>query len=184
MIKLTNVAYFDNNKPILRNINFTMNAQERVGIVGESGSGKTTLAHILLRLITPTKGQYDAHSLTMLPIFQHAIESFNTHLTLAQSLAEPKKYYKSINSNIDLDSNLNLNRDIDLNRDMDMDRDVNCNLNLDGNRDLNLDGKLDVSKNNNTVENSTLMKELIKNIIISINIKYQYQLIINININQ
>ena len=32
-----------------------------------------------------------------------------------------------------------------------------------------MDGKLDVSKNNNTVENSTLMKELIKNIIISIN---------------
>lgn len=38
----------------------------------------------------------------MLPIFQHAIESFNTRITLAQSLAEPKKYYKSINSNIDL----------------------------------------------------------------------------------
>ncbi|WP_239990995.1 ATP-binding cassette domain-containing protein [Staphylococcus arlettae] len=50
----------------------------------------------------PTKGQYNAHNLTMLPIFQHAIESFNTRITLAQSLAEPKKYYKSINSNIDL----------------------------------------------------------------------------------
>ena len=85
----------------------------------------------------------------------------------------------NLNSNMDLDSNLNLNRNIDL--DMDMDRDlnldVNRDLNLDVNRDLNLDvnrdGKLDVSKNNktidNTVENSTLMKELIKNIIISIN---------------
>lgn len=102
MIKLKNVAYYDKTKPILRDINFTMNAQERVGIVGESGSGKTTLAHILLRLILPTKGQYETHNLTMLPIFQHAIESFNIHLTLAQSLAEPQKYYnKSINSNID-----------------------------------------------------------------------------------
>ena len=73
----------------------------------------------------------------------------------------------NINSNMNLDSNLNLNRDIDLNSDMDrdMDLDVNRDLNLDVNRD----GNSDVSKKNNTVENSTLMKELIKNIIISIN---------------
>ena len=73
----------------------------------------------------------------------------------------------NINSNIDLDSYLNLNRNMD--RDMDMDLDVNRDMDLDVNRD----GKLDVSNNNktidNTVENSTLMKELIKNIIISIN---------------
>ena len=85
----------------------------------------------------------------------------------------------NINSNIDLDSNLNLNRNIDLDIDMDrdMDLDVNRDMDLDVNRDMDLDvnrdGKLDVSKNNktidNTVENSTLMKELIKNIIISIN---------------
>ena len=93
----------------------------------------------------------------------------------------------NLNMNMDLDSNLNLNRNIDLNRDIDrnMDFDVNRDLNLDvnrnmdfdvnrdGNMDLNLDGKLDVNKNNktidNTLENSTLMKELIKNIIISIN---------------
>ena len=81
----------------------------------------------------------------------------------------------NINSNIDLDSNLNLNRNMD--RDMDMDLDVNRDMDLDVNRDMDLDvnrdGKLDVSNNNktidNTVENSTLMKELIKNIIISIN---------------
>ena len=77
----------------------------------------------------------------------------------------------NLNSNMDLDSNLNLNSNIDLDMDMDrdMDLDVNRDMDLDGNRD----GKLDVNKNNktidNTVENSTLMKELIKNIIISIN---------------
>ena len=73
----------------------------------------------------------------------------------------------NINSNIDLDSNLNLNRNIDL--DMDMDRDMDLDVNRDMDLDVNRDGKLDVRKNNNTVENSTLMKELIKNIIISIN---------------
>ena len=77
----------------------------------------------------------------------------------------------NINSNMDLDSNLNLNRniDLDMDRDRDMDLDVNRDMDLDVNRDMDLD----VNKNNktidNTVENSTLMKELIKNIIISIN---------------
>ena len=81
----------------------------------------------------------------------------------------------NLNRNMDMDSNLNLNMDIDLNRDMDrdMDFDVNRDMDFDVNRDMdfdvNRDGKLDVSKKNNTVENSTLMKELIKNIIISIN---------------
>lgn len=85
----------------------------------------------------------------------------------------------NLNRNMNLDSNLNLNRNIDLNRDMDrnMDRDVNrdmdLDVNIDGNRDMDLDGnmnvKLDVNNKNNTIENSTLMKELIKNIIISIN---------------
>ena len=72
---------------------------------------------------------------------------------------------------MDLDSNLNLNRNIDLNRDMDrdMDLDVNRDMDLDVNRDGNRDLNLDVNKNNNTVEINTLMKELIKNIIISIN---------------
>lgn len=61
----------------------------------------------------------------------------------------------NLNRNMDLDSNLNLNRNIDMDRDMDL--------------DVNRDGKLDVNNKNYTVENSTLMKELIKNIIISIN---------------
>ena len=50
-----------------------------------------------------------------------------------------------------------------------MDRDMDLDVNRDMDLDVNRDGKLDVSKNDNTVENNTLMKELIKNIIISIN---------------
>ena len=74
---------------------------------------------------------------------------------------------------LDVDVNLDVNLDVDgnLERELDIDGklDVNRDVNRDGKLDVNRDGKLDVSKNNNTVENSTLMKELIKNIIISIN---------------
>ena len=84
-----------------------------------------------------------------------------------------KESKKSGVVNVNLNRNMNLDSNLNLNRNMDMDRDMDLDVNRDMDLDVNRDGKLDVSKNNKTidniVENNTLMKELIKNIIISIN---------------
>ncbi len=40
-----------------RNLNFTLNAGEKIALVGENGAGKTTLVKLLARLYEPTEGR-------------------------------------------------------------------------------------------------------------------------------
>ena len=89
MIKLQHINFAYKNAPILKNINLTIASNEKVGIVGESGSGKTTLAHVMLGLLTNYQGHYSTQGLSMLPIFQHAYDSFNPKFKIQTALEEP-----------------------------------------------------------------------------------------------
>ncbi|MGI2263874.1 MULTISPECIES: ATP-binding cassette domain-containing protein [unclassified Staphylococcus] len=106
MIKLQNINFAYKNAPILKNINLTIVSNEKVGIVGESGSGKTTLAHVMLGLLTNYQGQYSTQGLSMLPIFQHAYDSFNPKFKIQTALEEPIRYYKDSQSTADIRANL------------------------------------------------------------------------------
>ncbi|MEI8291558.1 MAG: ABC transporter transmembrane domain-containing protein [Verrucomicrobiota bacterium] len=55
-IVFENVDFNYGEKPVLRNINLTVNAGQLVALVGASGSGKTTLANLLLRFFDPARG--------------------------------------------------------------------------------------------------------------------------------
>ena len=43
-------------EPILKNLNFKINASEKIAILGSSGSGKSTLLHIIAGLDKPSQG--------------------------------------------------------------------------------------------------------------------------------
>ena len=49
--------YLKDTPWVLKNINFTVKAGERVALVGPSGSGKSTLAKILAGYETPIQGE-------------------------------------------------------------------------------------------------------------------------------
>jgi ATP-binding cassette, subfamily B, multidrug efflux pump len=57
-IELRDVVFqYSPAKPVLRGINLSIRAGERVGLIGASGAGKSTLAHLLLRLFELDSGR-------------------------------------------------------------------------------------------------------------------------------
>ncbi|MGU8165189.1 ABC transporter ATP-binding protein, partial [Clostridium perfringens] len=56
-INFNNVSFsYDKNKPILKNLNFSIKPGEIIGLIGPSGQGKTTLIKILLSLLDIDNG--------------------------------------------------------------------------------------------------------------------------------
>lgn len=58
ILKLTNVSFGYNERPVLRNVNFYAEYGEKVGIAGISGEGKTTLLKIMAGVLYDFKGTY------------------------------------------------------------------------------------------------------------------------------
>jgi len=50
-------AYPGSSAMVVENINFRLEAQEKIALIGENGAGKTTLVKLLARLYDPTAGQ-------------------------------------------------------------------------------------------------------------------------------
>jgi peptide/nickel transport system ATP-binding protein len=88
----------------LKNVSFSLNRGETLGVVGESGCGKTTLGLSLMRLQAPSGGKvvFDGIDLAALSetqwqamrrriqiVFQNPYASLNPRFTVAQILTEP-----------------------------------------------------------------------------------------------
>ena len=63
-------AYEGGRRPALRDVSFTLNAGEVLGVVGPSGAGKSTLVWLLLRFYDPQSGRIllGGHDLRDLPL--------------------------------------------------------------------------------------------------------------------
>lgn len=105
ILEVKHVKKYFGKRLVLKDINFTVNAGECLGIVGLSGGGKSTLAKIIARLIPSDGGNIflcgeDISSATgndfyknMQMIFQMPEESFNPRRTLGESIGEPIKNF-------------------------------------------------------------------------------------------
>lgn len=88
----------------VRDVSFTLNAGETLGIVGESGCGKSTLGRVVLRLLDATSGQiyFNGSDIThvkgnalraqrrsMQMVFQDPYASFDPRMDIRTILEEP-----------------------------------------------------------------------------------------------
>ena len=105
-------SYFEIVKSIiLKNITFSLNHGQTIGVLGESGSGKTTLLHLIQGLLAIQKGSIfidgknisvmnlREHSLLSQIIFQNVGSCFNPRYTVKEILEEPIKIHKLNNNN-------------------------------------------------------------------------------------
>ena len=91
-------------RTVVDDVSFTVEAGETLGLVGESGSGKTTLARMILGLVAPTWGsirvdsidvtratRIELHSLRrqMQPVFQDPYAALNPRMRVLDIVTEP-----------------------------------------------------------------------------------------------
>lgn len=57
VLKFDNVSFAYDDRKVVKNANFTINAGERIAIIGKNGAGKTTAARLACGVIRPIEGQ-------------------------------------------------------------------------------------------------------------------------------
>jgi len=109
LLELKNVSKtYKNGVPVLKNINFTLEKKECIGLVGESGCGKSTLARCILQLESIDEGKillngtslHDKNEKSLRPyrknlqaVMQNPASSLNPKLKVHDSLLEPFRQY-------------------------------------------------------------------------------------------
>jgi len=81
--------------PVLRDLNFSIQANEIIGVVGPTGGGKSTLLQLLLRLREPSTGDYRVNG-----IAAHEIDGDIWHRKVAFLPQEPHLLNASVAENI------------------------------------------------------------------------------------
>ena len=65
-IKFDNVTFgYKSYEPVLKNIDFTIDKGEMIGLVGHSGAGKSTMINLLIRLFDPNNGSIKINGIDM-----------------------------------------------------------------------------------------------------------------------
>ena len=103
----------------LRDVSFTVDEGECVGLIGESGSGKTTVANIVAGFLPATSGRivYDGAELTakhckrssrntMQMVFQNPMNSFSPRMKLGTGIREGLRYQAAAMSRMEQEKNV------------------------------------------------------------------------------
>ncbi len=75
--------YYDEENPLIENLSFNIQAEDRIAIIGKNGKGKSTLLNLLADELTPISGEIKRHDQLQLGLFgQTNIQRLQTNLTV------------------------------------------------------------------------------------------------------
>ncbi|KAJ2962176.1 hypothetical protein NQZ79_g2672 [Umbelopsis isabellina] len=90
------MQYTPENPPVLRDLSFSVNPREKIGIVGRTGSGKSTFALSLFRFMEPTNGSIKIDGIDISKI---GLEDLRSRLTIIPQ--DPVLFSGTLRSNLD-----------------------------------------------------------------------------------
>lgn len=96
-IVFENVTFGYGDEPVLKNVSFTLNQGQVLGVLGSTGSGKSTLAYLLTRLydLPDNKGRITINGVDIKNFSREEIRR-----NIAMVLQEPFLYSKTVGENI------------------------------------------------------------------------------------
>lgn len=97
-LEFRDVAFrYEENRPILQGVNFTVEPGEKVAIIGQNGSGKSTILNILLRFYQPNAGQVLADGIDVNSL---SLENYRSLFSVVSQ--EPYLFLGDILENVNL----------------------------------------------------------------------------------
>ncbi|MBI2827175.1 MAG: ABC transporter ATP-binding protein [Planctomycetia bacterium] len=94
-IELTGVGFRYGNRPIIENLNLSIEPGEMIGLVGPSGAGKSTLVNLVCRFYDVTEG---AVSVDGVDVRRFPVAEYRRHIGVV--LQDPFLFYGTIAENI------------------------------------------------------------------------------------
>ena len=91
VIKAHHVAFsYDNENPILHDVDFDLGPGDRVGVVGPNGSGKSTFVNLLAQRVEPTSGTVKRGPTVVTSYLDQGGGDFNLDATVQELVAGPQ----------------------------------------------------------------------------------------------
>ncbi|KAJ5281379.1 ABC transporter ATP-binding protein [Penicillium angulare] len=90
IVQMADVCFgYTPERPLLKDVELSVQLDSRIGIVGPNGAGKTTVLKLLINQLAPTKGLISAHSRLRIGFFaQHHVDALDMNTSAVSFMAK------------------------------------------------------------------------------------------------